>query len=228
MASLPVPAGAHAALATVVAANRPAAEDVACPSRVAGPRATAAMLAKESAIFRMGRRNLREEDGPMALVARGSPMFFPSVPTSRRRTTWRHDPSVDDRCHVANSAPVGCRAATRGITEENARKTGPCPVGTAGSPVSSRPSTCGDATYRGLGAGGIDTDSAQAQRYRGSGHGTGAGCQPEPRLVQGHDDKRDQGNSFGHDLVDQLDLDIAADGLGAGGGSTGLSLVRGG
>jgi hypothetical protein len=63
MASLPVPAGAHAALATVVAANRPAAEDVACPSRVAAPRATAAMLVKESAIFRVGRRNLREEDG---------------------------------------------------------------------------------------------------------------------------------------------------------------------
>ena len=50
-------------------------------------------------------------------------MFFPSVPTSRHRTTWRHDPSVDDRCHVANS-PSPClrrleATATCGITEGN-------------------------------------------------------------------------------------------------------------
>ena len=157
-------------------------------------------------------------------------MFFPSVPTSRRRTTWRHDPSVDDRCHVANSAPVGCRAATRGSTEENERKTGCVPCQhpqTARSPGSSLPSTCGDATYRGPGAGAIDTDSAPVRPRRGSRHDADARRQPEPRFLQGHDENHGQGGtSLDHDLVARLHLGIPADGLGAWGGSIGLSLMR--
>jgi hypothetical protein len=47
-------------------------------------------------------------------------MFFPSVPTSRRRTTWRHDPSVDDRCHVANSLRQGAISVPDAI---------PCAIG---------------------------------------------------------------------------------------------------
>jgi hypothetical protein len=57
-------------------------------------------------------------------------MFFPSIPTSRRRTTWRHDLSVDERCHVANSPSSWLRRleamATCDITEGQHRRAAAC------------------------------------------------------------------------------------------------------
>ena len=105
------PAAEHVAWATGVAANRPAAEAVAWPIKVASTKGH-----RDHA--REAERDLRggvdaASIGKLAQLrwSQVSPMFFPSVPTSGRRTTWGHDPSVDDRCHVANSARLGCHGS---------------------------------------------------------------------------------------------------------------------
>ena len=182
MASLPVPAGEHAALATGVVANRPATDADAWPVRLVAPRATATTLMRKNTVFEWRRRNLQTDVGrPMSVVARVSPMVFPSVPTSGRRTPWRHDPSVYDPCHVANSpsrGPTGhiasrewCRPGRTAEERSRHRRSRGGLNGTGFMPRARDhpdiPAIC---------TGDIDTGSAQARRYRDSGHDADACC----------------------------------------------------
>jgi len=82
-----VPAVKHAALATVVAVDRPVAEADAWPVKLAAPRATVTTLMSKSAISKRRRRSLDTHPGPTVVVARVSPMFFPSVRVSMAAAT---------------------------------------------------------------------------------------------------------------------------------------------